>query len=131
MYRIQLPFSFNPVLSYRSITFFDLLNLSQCQFVLQLKIWKETHHLSKGHRKEQDGFLDRPADSLVKIQVLWGLKENDRSECKASDIECDGKVVFDDDFDPNPVENQQALMVFMFIVVIICSKKGFICETYL
>ena len=50
-------------------------------------------------------------DSLVTIHAIWGLGNKDRSDCHFSSIQCRGNNVYDETFDPNPVANQQAMMV--------------------
>jgi hypothetical protein len=50
-------------------------------------------------------------NSLVTIHAIWGLKNKDRSDCHFSSIECRGNNVYDETFDPNPVANQEAMMV--------------------
>ena len=49
--------------------------------------------------------------TLVKIYAIWGLGNKDRSDCHFSSFECSGTNVYDTTFDPNPVANQQAMMV--------------------
>ena len=50
-------------------------------------------------------------NSLVTIHAIWGLGNKDRSACHFSSFECGGTNVYDMTFDPNPVANQQAMMV--------------------
>jgi hypothetical protein len=47
----------------------------------------------------------------VVVSIIWGLKEQDRSECHHSDFKCKGKTVFDRSFDLNPPPCQTAMLV--------------------
>ncbi|XP_076080756.1 protein dispatched homolog 1-like [Mytilus galloprovincialis] len=77
-----------------------------------LQLFQDDHHYSKAVYAQEYTMLVSTADSLVQIHVVWGLKNKDRSHCHFSSIQCRGNNVYDDDFDPNTVANQQALMTF-------------------
>ncbi|XP_052084245.1 uncharacterized protein LOC127721526 isoform X2 [Mytilus californianus] len=77
-----------------------------------LQLFQDDHHYSKAQYAQEYSMLVSTADSLVQIHVVWGLKNKDRSHCHFSSIQCGGNNVYDEDFDPNLVTNQQALMTF-------------------
>ncbi|XP_033735368.1 uncharacterized protein LOC117323939 [Pecten maximus] len=77
-----------------------------------MQVWKDSHFYSKAIDAEQYDFHVSADENLVTVNILWGLKNKDRTDCHFSDITCRGTTVYDDTFDPNPVANQQALMDF-------------------
>ena len=77
----------------------------------QLQLYQDNHHYAKAKRAREYSMLVSTEDSLVQIHIVWGLKNKDRSDCHFSSIQCRGNNVYDETFDPNPVANQQALMV--------------------
>ncbi|XP_069118440.1 protein dispatched homolog 1-like isoform X1 [Argopecten irradians] len=77
-----------------------------------MQVWKDSHFYSLAIDAEQYSFHQSADENLVTVNILWGLKNKDRSDCHFSDIKCRGTTVYDDTFDPNPVANQQAIMDF-------------------
>ena len=59
----------------------------------------------------QDAFVKSQEDSVVVVTIMWGLKEQDRSECHHTDYKCKGKTVLDRSFDMNPPPCQEAMKV--------------------
>jgi len=51
------------------------------------------------------------SQNLVTIYIVWGLRPKNRDRCHYSAIDCNGDNEYDESFNPNPVTNQQALMV--------------------
>lgn len=77
-----------------------------------LQIFKDSHFYSKATRAREYKMVVNTDSSLVTIHGIWGLRNKDRSDCHFSSIQCRGKNVYDETFDPNPVANQQAMMDF-------------------
>ena len=59
----------------------------------------------------KSAFLASQEDNVVVVHIIWGLKEQDRSDCHMTDLKCNGRTVFDDSFDVNPPPCQTALLV--------------------
>lgn len=59
----------------------------------------------------KDAFRPSQEDNVIVVHVVWGLKDQDRSECHHTDFECKGKTVFDKSFDLNPPPCQNAILV--------------------
>ncbi|ELT97356.1 hypothetical protein CAPTEDRAFT_185181 [Capitella teleta] len=50
------------------------------------------------------------SNDQVQVRLVWGLKNQDLSECHKSDPDCFGKTVWDEDFSLNTQESQDALL---------------------
>ncbi|XP_061167576.1 protein dispatched homolog 3-like [Saccostrea echinata] len=78
----------------------------------ELQIYKKSHFYTKAQNKELYSFVKNVDDNLVKIYIVWGISEKDRSDCHFSSVDCRGNQVYDSSFNPNPLDNQLALMSF-------------------
>ncbi|XP_067028237.1 protein dispatched homolog 1-like isoform X4 [Acropora muricata] len=63
-------------------------------------------------RLRRTAFRPSQEDDVVEVNVIWGLKDQDRSSCHFTDFKCKGKTVFDNSFDLNPTECQEAILKF-------------------
>lgn len=59
----------------------------------------------------KSAFLPSQEDNVLAVHIIWGLKEQDRSDCHMTDYKCKGRTVFDNSFDMNPPPCQTALLV--------------------
>ncbi|XP_062611293.1 protein dispatched homolog 3-like isoform X2 [Saccostrea cucullata] len=78
----------------------------------ELQVYKKSHFYTKAQNKELYSFVENVDDNLVKIYIVWGISEKDRSDCHFSSIDCRGTQVYDSSFDPNPPGNQEKLKEF-------------------
>ena len=51
------------------------------------------------------------SDNLIKVLLIWGLKKQDISRCHKTDPACFGDTVWDDNFNLDSAEAQNALLV--------------------
>ena len=58
-----------------------------------------------------ESFVSSYGDETLELYIIWGFKGNDMSSCDFTEPECDGVQVYDDTFDINKPENQEALKV--------------------
>ncbi|KAJ7373388.1 hypothetical protein OS493_012981 [Desmophyllum pertusum] len=63
-------------------------------------------------RLRRSAFRPSQEDNVVEVNIIWGLKNQDRSSCHFTDFKCKGRTVFDTSFDLNPAECQVALLDF-------------------
>jgi len=63
-------------------------------------------------RLRRSAFRPSQEDDVVEVNIIWGLKKQDRSSCHFTDFKCKGLTVFDTSFDLNPTECQEALLEF-------------------
>ena len=63
----------------------------------------------------QNGFRPSQEDNVIVIHIIWGLKEQDRSECHHTDFKCKGKTVLDKSFDLNLPPCQNAMLVSLLL----------------
>lgn len=61
-----------------------------------------------------NAFISTDIDRTLSVHIVWGMLENDMSDCHFSTPDCQGKQRWDPDFNPNTVEAQQALQVTGF-----------------
>ncbi|KAJ8308810.1 hypothetical protein KUTeg_013684 [Tegillarca granosa] len=74
-----------------------------------IKFFKNGHNLAEARYYNVHGFQKYDEDRFVKVYILWGIKERDKSICNFTSVSCIGKQVYDEEFDPNPTKNQLAL----------------------
>ena len=70
-------------------------------------------------------------DNVLNVWIMWGLKNQDISECHHTNVSCFGKTVWDDTFNLNSVEAQVALKVRVYSTIykdILCNKLV-VCST--
>lgn len=67
-------------------------------------------------RLRRSAFRPSQEDNVVEVNIIWGLKIQDRSSCHFTNFKCKGKTVFDTSFDLNPSECQEALLVSNSVV---------------
>jgi hypothetical protein len=64
------------------------------------------HPSIKSYQIMANNFTEQVAKSeMIKLKIIWGLKDIDRTGDNAWDPEFVGKLLFDDDFNPATVEN--------------------------
>ena len=84
-------------------------------FSIQTKVWQSDTNWAKFRHINNNAFKKSQEDQALVVHIIWGLKEQDRSECHHSDFKCKGKTVFDRSFDLNPPPCQTAMLVSCFI----------------
>ncbi|PVD32343.1 hypothetical protein C0Q70_07776 [Pomacea canaliculata] len=77
-----------------------------------IKYYKNEHHFGKAALLIRDGFKPSTEDKVIKVYMVWGLREQDLSTCAKTDINCKGVTVWDKGFDLNPKRAQSALLDF-------------------
>jgi hypothetical protein len=55
--------------------------------------------------------MENEKDYTIWLNIFWGLKEQDLSQCHFSDYKCEGYTVYDDSFNPNSPQAQLSLLV--------------------
>ena len=53
------------------------------------------------------------------VNIIWGLKEQDRRECHHTDFKCKGKTVFDRSFDMNTPPCQTEMLVSLILTKLV------------
>ena len=76
---------------------------------LQIHLFVESHHFSRAIELNNNQFVSNWEDT-TKVFLVWGLLESDLSSCHFSEIDCIGKQKWDEEFDPNTIEAQQAII---------------------
>lgn len=84
-------------------------------FSIQTKVWQSDTNWAKFRHINNNAFKKSQEDQALVVHVIWGLKEQDRSECHHTDFKCKGKTVLDRSFDLNPPPCQTAMLVSCFI----------------
>ena len=51
----------------------------------------------------------------VQVTLVWGLKKQDLSSCHKTDAECMGDTMWDEDFNLNSPQAQQAILVRLIV----------------
>ena len=82
---------------------------------MQVDIWGPNTNWGKIKDLRQNGFRPSQEDNVIVIHIIWGLKEQDRSECHHTDYKCKGKTVLDKSFDLNPPPCQNAMLVSLLL----------------
>ncbi|CAB4012475.1 dispatched homolog 3-like [Paramuricea clavata] len=76
----------------------------------QTQVWRSDTNWATFRHLSNNAFKKSQEDHAVVVSIIWGLKEQDRSECHHSDFKCKGKTVFDRSFDLNPPPCQTAML---------------------
>ncbi len=79
--------------------------------IFQVEIWGGNTNWGKIKERRQNKFLPNQEDEVIVVYIIWGLKEQDRSECHHTDYTCKGKTVLDKSLDLNPPPCQNAILV--------------------
>lgn len=74
-------------------------------------MWVPGTNWYKIKRLRDTAFQVSEEDDIVTVNVIWGLQEQDRSDCHFTDYKCKGKTVFDNSFDLNPPPCQTSMLV--------------------
>ncbi|XP_065662076.1 protein dispatched homolog 1 isoform X3 [Hydra vulgaris] len=69
--------------------------------------WYDMRQIKLKSFTEMGGGMD-----VIRIYIVWGLKNQDRKDCHFTDFKCKGKTVFDEDFDMNKNGCQAAILNF-------------------
>ena len=62
-------------------------------------------------RLTSTAFKPSSEDNVINLYIVWGLKNQDRSECHFTDFNCKGETVLDRSFNLNPPPCQLAMLV--------------------
>lgn len=77
-----------------------------------VKIFKENTNYGKAKLRRLNAFYPSENDGIIRVYMIWGLEEQDRSNCHKTDFKkCKGKTVWDSGFDLNPAPAQLSLLV--------------------
>ena len=79
--------------------------------ILQIDMWGEGTNWHSVQRLNRNQFNPSSEDNVINFYIVWGLKNQDRSECHFTDYKCKGKTVLDRSFDMNPPPCQIAMLV--------------------
>lgn len=79
--------------------------------LFKIDVWGPGTNWYISPRLRRTAFRPSQEDDVVEVNVIWGLKDQDRSSCHFTDFKCKGKTVFDNSFDLNPAECQEAILV--------------------
>ena len=79
----------------------------------QVDVWGPGTNWYIIKRLRRSAFRPSQEDDVVEVNIIWGLKKQDRSSCHFTDFKCKGMTVFDTSFDLNPTECQEALLVII------------------
>ena len=74
-------------------------------------MWRSDTNWAKYNVLNNNVFRSSQEDYVVVVNIIWGLKEQDRSECHHTDFKCKGNTVFDQSFDINPPPCQISMLV--------------------
>lgn len=74
-------------------------------------MWGEGTNWHSVQRLNRNQFNPSSEDNVINLYIVWGLKNQDRSECHFTDYKCKGKTVLDRSFDMNPPPCQIAMLV--------------------
>ena len=72
---------------------------------------KDDSNFGKYLIKNTDSFVQSDDSQITKVVMAWGMMPQDISACHHTDTECTGRNVWDEQFDVDSLEVQQALMV--------------------
>ena len=79
--------------------------------MFKVKLWRVDTNWNKVRHIESNAFRRSQEDRVIIVHVIWGLQEQDRSECHHTDFKCKGKTVLDLEFDLNEQQCQRAMWV--------------------
>lgn len=71
---------------------------------------KPSHFLKKTMKNLFDDFPAGDDGNSIEVSLIWGLKKVDSSDADYYDPSDKGKVVYDNDFDVSPPENQLRIL---------------------
>lgn len=77
----------------------------------QVEIWSPDTNWGKVRKLRETKFAASENDRVVKVTIVWGLKNQDRSDCHHTDFKCRGKTIFDRSFDMNSPPCQRSVLV--------------------
>jgi hypothetical protein len=83
-----------------------------------VEIWGANTNWGKIKELRKNEFLPSQEDQVIVVYIIWGLKEQDRSECHHTDYKCKGKTVLDKSLDLNPPPCQNAILVSICIKLV-------------
>lgn len=87
------------------------------KIILQVQVFRGNTNWGKVTDMRKDAFMVSQEDNVLVVHIIWGLKEQDRSDCHMTDYRCKGRTVFDDSFDMNLPPCQSALLVCFTIIL--------------
>ena len=76
----------------------------------KVEIWGANTNWGKIKNLRKNEFLPSQEDQVIVVYIIWGLKEQDRSECHHTDYKCKGKTVLDKSLDLNPPPCQNSIL---------------------
>ncbi|XP_028396244.1 protein dispatched homolog 3-like [Dendronephthya gigantea] len=76
----------------------------------QVEIWSPDTNWAKVRKLRETKFAASESDRVVKVTIVWGLKNQDRSDCHHTDFKCRGKTIFDTSFDMNSPPCQRSVL---------------------
>ncbi|XP_028396305.1 protein dispatched homolog 3-like [Dendronephthya gigantea] len=76
----------------------------------QVDMWVPGTNWYEVKRLRESAFRPSEEDNIFAVHIIWGLKEQDRTNCHFTDYKCKGKTVFDTSFDLNPPPCQNAAL---------------------
>ena len=80
----------------------------------QTKVFKKSHNYQMAKERQMNAFQPSNEDRNIRVFMVWGLKNQDRSAChKTAHEKCPGKTVWDESFDLNPKPAQMELKVYL------------------
>ena len=83
-------------------------------FFLQPQFLKSDSNFGQYQSKRQTEFKPGNADNTMRILLVWGMKEQDVSDCHITAPDCWGENVWDNTFNLNETSVQEKLMVMYF-----------------
>ncbi|BFZ10068.1 hypothetical protein BsWGS_13107 [Bradybaena similaris] len=75
-----------------------------------IQFYRDGYNYQEATKLENYGFRRRLQDSRLKINIVFGVKEQDFSGCATHDYKCSGEFHYDDSLDLNPIPSQIALL---------------------
>ncbi|KAK3750726.1 hypothetical protein QZH41_017279 [Actinostola sp. cb2023] len=78
----------------------------------QVAVWGKGTNWYSIKELRRSAFKPSQEDKVIKVNLIWGLKPQNRDACHYTDYKCKGTTVFDESFDVNPPPCQMALLEF-------------------
>lgn len=75
-----------------------------------IQYYRDGYNYQEALKLEDYGFKRRLQDPRLKINIVFGVKEQDFSGCSTHDYKCSGVFHYDDSLDLNPIPAQTALL---------------------
>ena len=82
---------------------------------VQVKFLKGNTNFGRYINDGSSVFPPRDDAGTTYVLLVWGFKKQDLDRCHRTEHECMGDTVWDDSFDLNSLEAQQALVVGPFV----------------